>query len=189
MSNPTCTPDRCANPGPRGGLCKPCKNAKALARYYANADEMRAYNAAWRAANPRTEYTRKWEAAHREERRAYYLARRDKTNARRRAMHAANPERQRDYQRRWREDNDDWALRNRENSRRRQTGTTHSRVTYAAVLERDGMVCHICTLPIESRDDLHFDHVIPLAKGGPHHEDNIKPAHAVCNLRKSDRLI
>jgi hypothetical protein len=33
-----------------------------------------------------------------------------------------------------------------------------------------------------------MDHVIPLSKGGPHIEENIRPAHAVCNLRKGARL-
>lgn len=51
------------------------------------------------------------------------------------------------------------------------------------------MVCHICTEAIASLDDLHFDHVIPLAKGGPHAAENIRPAHAICNIRKSARLL
>jgi 5-methylcytosine-specific restriction endonuclease McrA len=56
------------------------------------------------------------------------------------------------------------------------------------VLERDGMVCHVCAGSIADLSDLHFDHVIPLARGGAHHADNIKPAHALCNLRKSDKI-
>jgi len=51
------------------------------------------------------------------------------------------------------------------------------------------MVCHICTEGIASLDDLHFDHVIPLSKGGPHAAENIRPSHALCNLRKGARLI
>lgn len=39
------------------------------------------------------------------------------------------------------------------------------------------------------RADLHFDHVIPVSRGGAHSMDNIKSAHAVCNLRKHDKLI
>ena len=33
------------------------------------------------------------------------------------------------------------------------------------------------------------DHVIPLARGGTHSNDNIRPAHAKCNLRKSSKLL
>lgn len=52
----------------------------------------------------------------------------------------------------------------------------------AAVLERDGYVCGICGDAIEG--DLHIDHVVPLARGGPHDLENLQPAHARCNLRK-----
>jgi len=37
--------------------------------------------------------------------------------------------------------------------------------------------------------DLHFDHVIPLSKGGPHTYDNIRPAHSWCNMRKGTKLL
>ena len=62
-------------------------------------------------------------------------------------------------------------------------------VDYVAILAEHGMTCHICREPIAGRADLHFDHVIPLAKGGPHHADNIRPSHALCNIRKGDRLM
>lgn len=61
-------------------------------------------------------------------------------------------------------------------------------VDYTAILERVGMFCHICKTDIPSMKDLHFDHVIPLAKGGPHSEENILPAHSTCNLRKGAKL-
>jgi 5-methylcytosine-specific restriction endonuclease McrA len=51
------------------------------------------------------------------------------------------------------------------------------------------MVCHLCGGAIPSLDDLHMDHVIPLILGGPHAADNIRPAHAFCNLSKGGRLI
>lgn len=59
---------------------------------------------------------------------------------------------------------------------------------YAAILAEHGMTCHICTGEIESLTDLHFDHVIPLARGGEHSAANIRPSHAVCNLRKGARI-
>jgi 5-methylcytosine-specific restriction endonuclease McrA len=79
-------------------------------------------------------------------------------------------------------------LYHREFQRRRHAKMTE-RVDYAAILDRDGMVCHICTEPIASMADLHFDHVVPLSKGGPHIAENIRPSHALCNMRKSNRLI
>lgn len=196
MSNSTCTPAECANPGPRGGPCAECKrardNPKQLAKYYANREARIAYNKQYRESDPARQKQRvaDWFAAHKEERAAYLDLHRDERNAKTRARRAANPGEGVEYGRAWRKANPEkWALRNRENSRRRQTGTTHSRVSYAAVLERDGMVCHICGREIASLADLHFDHVIPLSKGGEHAAHNIKPAHALCNLRKSDKII
>lgn len=61
-------------------------------------------------------------------------------------------------------------------------------IDYAAILEREGMFCHLCKTEIPSMNDMHFDHVIPLSKGGPHSEDNILPSHATCNLRKGAKL-
>ena len=61
-------------------------------------------------------------------------------------------------------------------------------IDYAAILAEHGMVCHLDGEPIPSLDDLHFDHVIPLAKGGLHTAANIRPAHALCNLRKGNRI-
>lgn len=78
-------------------------------------------------------------------------------------------------------------MRNRENQRRRYN-RGEKRVDYAAILAEFGMHCHICDTPIPTFADLHFDHVVPLALGGPHHADNIRPSHARCNLQKGARL-
>ncbi|MFE3449625.1 HNH endonuclease [Nonomuraea sp. NPDC059194] len=93
------------------------------------------------------------------------------------AWTAANPER--------------WALLRRQHSKLRKLRKKNQSVgvvSYAAILERDGMVCHICAETIPTLDDLHFDHVVPLARGGEHSMANIRPAHAACNLWKSDKL-
>lgn len=67
--------------------------------------------------------------------------------------------------------------------------TEGERIDYEKVLAEHGMVCHICWWDITSRADLHMDHVIPLARGGTHTYDNIKPAHAGCNRWKHARLM
>ncbi|WP_408995767.1 HNH endonuclease [Streptomyces europaeiscabiei] len=51
------------------------------------------------------------------------------------------------------------------------------------------MQCYLCGRGIAGLSQLHFDHVVPLSRGGTHAVDNIRPAHAACNLRKSDKLI
>ena len=52
------------------------------------------------------------------------------------------------------------------------------------VWSRDGGVCVKCG----SSRELHFDHVIPVAKGGGDHAENIQLLCRTCNLSKSDRL-
>lgn len=188
MSNSTCTPDDCRNRGPRGGLCKSCQNAKALRSYYANREERNAYNRAYRAANPERikRNNAEWYRANAEKEAAKYLEQREELREYYRRKRAANPGSETKNSREWRKRNPEkWALRNRENQRRRRG---EKPVNYSAIIERDGMVCHICTGQIEGLSDLHMDHVIPLARGGAHHEDNIRPAHALCNLRKSDKI-
>lgn len=67
--------------------------------------------------------------------------------------------------------------------------TTREPVDYSAILAEYGMVCHICAVEIPGVQDLHFDHVIPLSKGGAHAMDNIRPSHARCNLSKGAKLL
>jgi hypothetical protein len=60
---------------------------------------------------------------------------------------------------------------------------------YKAILAEFGMVCHICGLEIKSRADLHMEHVIALANEGLHSSENIRPSHALCNLRKGTKSL
>lgn len=56
----------------------------------------------------------------------------------------------------------------------------------AAVIRRDGFVCHLCGGRVE-RGDVHIDHVEPRSKGGATTLANLKVAHSRCNLRKGNR--
>lgn len=67
-------------------------------------------------------------------------------------------------------------------------GATVERIDYNGIKRRDGMVCHICRLKVADKE-LHFDHVIPLAKGGEHTERNIAVSHARCNQKKNSRVL
>lgn len=66
--------------------------------------------------------------------------------------------------------------------------------TREEILERDEGVCHICGTLVDTSvawpDDMYpsVDHVIPISKGGPDTLENVRLAHLICNLRKSDRL-
>ncbi|NRQ35984.1 HNH endonuclease [Nonomuraea sp. NN258] len=167
-------------------MCKPCYRRD---YYVRNGERERANFKAWRERNIEHERQR-WIAWH--------AANRDALATHKRELYAADPEGDRNRvaewrkrnpgsHRRWREANPEkWALLNRANQRRRRSG---DKVDYSKILERDGWVCHICGYPIDGLDDLHFDHVIPLIKGGPHSLTNIRPAHAKCNLRKGAKLL
>lgn len=66
------------------------------------------------------------------------------------------------------------------------------------VLITYGKNCHICHTPIDLKASrrvgigdwflgLHIDHLIPIAKGGPDTLKNVRPSHAICNLKKGTK--
>lgn len=68
-----------------------------------------------------------------------------------------------------------------------KTGTSRQPIPSAvqvAVWARDGGRCVTCG----ATADLHFDHIIPVAKGGGNSEENIQILCRSCNLKKSDRI-
>jgi hypothetical protein len=75
-------------------------------------------------------------------------------------------------------------------ARKRQATT--ERVSFKRILERDGRWCHICEKDIHPHQKLVYDHVVPLKPRpgepqGTHSEDNIHPAHDLCNKRKANK--
>lgn len=72
--------------------------------------------------------------------------------------------------------------------RARQKNNHGERVDYIEIMLRDRMRCHICRGGV-MRSELHFDHVIPLAKDGAHAAHNIAVAHKSCNLRKHTTVL
>ncbi len=194
------------NPEPRRSGARRYYRANRTARLAANklyrqthAVELRLYLAEWHKANPgrNAQYKRDYSRRHAEEERA-----RSRTkNAKARAEH---PEETLAYYRAWREQNAEkcraatrkWSRNNPEAIRQqanlryaRKKGATIGKVSYRAVLLRDEMMCHICGGEIDSLDELHFDHVIPLGRGGAHSMDNLHTAHAWCNQWKHVKLM
>lgn len=55
------------------------------------------------------------------------------------------------------------------------------------VIARDGLVCGLCSGPVEL-DDVHIDHIIPWSLGGRDELSNLQVAHSACNLRKGARV-
>lgn len=54
------------------------------------------------------------------------------------------------------------------------------------ILERDGLLCHICGKDVAVKD-VTMDHVLALVLGGQHTRENLKVAHRSCNASKGNR--
>jgi len=179
---PRCTVDDCERATYAKGLCqyhreqtperRESHRLASLAYWERNKEKMTANTYRWIAANP--------EKAREQRRRSMVKWRAANPEAAKVKMSewiAANPGR-------WTELTRAYGGRRRAHKAATQTEP----VDLAQILERDGMICHICSGVIESMTDLHFDHVRPLSKGGPHIAENIRPSHAQCNMHKGARL-
>ena len=101
-----------------------------------------------------------------------------------------NPDRMAELRSQWKAANRELV---REASRRhssirraRKYGAEWEKIDFAELLAAHGMICHLCGGQID--EDLEWDHVIPLARGGAHAAENLRPSHALCNRRKGARL-
>jgi len=100
---------------------------------------------------------------------------------------ANNPGRKRAILKAWREANPRQAavLNARANDirRAREAAVVSEIVDRHVVFARDGWICGICGLPVAAVD-ASLDHIVPIAKGGPHAYGNCQTAHLKCNLSK-----
>lgn len=72
-------------------------------------------------------------------------------------------------------------------------------ITLKKLIQRDGLQCKICGKMCNPDDHSwrnhsgpmrpSVDHIIPLAKGGPHDWDNVQVAHIICNSAKGDKVV
>ena len=155
-----------------GGLyakCRPCAVRKARAWQVKNPERKRAADhrfrggAAWRRLQQKH---------------------RDAKLAGTRRWRAENHEHRRSYQQEWRRQH---PLNVRAHVSRRKArlkgAALDGRVSYVRILIRDCGRCGVCDKPVRP-EDLTFDHIKPLARGGAHSMDNIQVAHLICNMRK-----
>lgn len=59
--------------------------------------------------------------------------------------------------------------------------------TRRMVIARDGLMCGICGEDVPA-DDVHIDHIRPVARGGTDDPGNLQVAHSRCNMRKGARV-
>jgi len=118
-------------------------------------------------------------------RRDYYKKNSKRIYAQNRKWASKNPEKTREYSR------------NTSSKRKAQKKSNgHTPYTNQQIFDLYGTNCHICKIPVDLTAPrqayiadgwelgLHFDHLIPLSKGGPDTLENIRPSHALCNIKK-----
>ena len=116
----------------------------------------------------------------------YYKKNQEKIYAINRAWAERNPEKVKSYGRR---------IASKRKALKLSNG--HEEYTEQEVIEKYGTKCHICNTEIDFNAPrqpvgegwqmgLHLDHLIPLAKGGEDKIENMRPSHAVCNIKKRD---
>ncbi len=174
-----------------------------------HAKEKREYQRAWNAAHrkEKQEYNRRWYASHGpvvgqecngERARRYHVENKEKKNAASRAHYYANREKMMEQSRQWKlEHPEEWRAMSRDASRLRRArrrAVGWERIKAADIFERDGWRCQICgceTLREWEADNVwspELDHIIPLARGGPHTRANTQLLCRRCNAHKAAKL-
>lgn len=85
-------------------------------------------------------------------------------------------------------------------TRAKQNGVKSEYYTREQIIDRDGYNCYLCSKPIDLSGSHivgrpgwelypHIEHVVPLSRGGTDTLDNVKIAHAKCNLDKGTKLL
>ena len=160
-------------------ICQPCRDSRnSYRRSYQklNPQARKDSDARYLANNPgqRTKYDKK-----------YRDNNRDKTRAASLSWLKNNPEK------------------NRQASRKRRAKklqNEHSNYTENQVINLYGTDCYLCNKPINLtiqrrigkekgwQLSLHIDHIVPIIDGGPDTLENVRPTHAICNMKKGSRM-
>lgn len=132
--------------------------------------------------------------AERERNRRYHALNADKVAELNRRWRAANRERHHELTKKWYRENPERAAeiwRDKSGRRREQIKSTRTGpIDYQRLLEESQMICYLCNESLPGEGGLiHWDHVIPLSRGGTHTQDNIRPTHEPCNLKKGAKIL
>ena len=176
----------------------PCRQPEYLKayrkkRYAQKCDEINAYMREWHKRNPgkRASYTAKWSAANPERShecnikkgRKYYAGNyhsrpelRAAAAARAVNWQRANPERTKELR-----------AETCHRRRARKYATQVGPIDYKKLYTDSNGLCGICREPLND-SKIEYDHIIPLARGGSHTQDNLQVSHPRCNRVKNARL-
>jgi 5-methylcytosine-specific restriction endonuclease McrA len=72
-------------------------------------------------------------------------------------------------------------------ARKYEASGTHTLADLVAIIENQCGQCCYCGVQLANASDGHFDHVVPLARGGTDSPENIVFACRACNWSKHDR--
>lgn len=62
-----------------------------------------------------------------------------------------------------------------------------ARRTRETVIARDGLTCRLCGEAV-APEEVHVDHIQPRSLGGSDELSNLQVTHALCNMRKGNRI-
>jgi 5-methylcytosine-specific restriction endonuclease McrA len=147
--------------------------AARLQYYYNHPDRVAEQRKKFKQQNPN--YSKDW-----------YIKNRERISEQGQAYYEANKERVRQRHRSWYAKNRDRHAVHWRKRRALKKGATIGVVDYTAIRERDRGLCYLCGEAVDPAD-LHFEHVIPLSRGGSHSMENIRVSHAACNWRKGTK--
>jgi hypothetical protein len=130
----------------------------------------------------------------------YYQKNKKQIRERQLVYEAKTKDKRKEYLRQYHQENKHLS---REAWRRREAlkkGNGFEYYTEKQVLETYGTTCYLCNEPIDMqaprlvgkqgwKNGLHIEHVVDLALGGPDTLQNVRPAHALCNLKKKPRAM
>jgi 5-methylcytosine-specific restriction endonuclease McrA len=174
--------------------CRECERAGHHARYWANLEKSRR-----KVREDARKHRKKYPDAFRQ----YYFNNHEKLKEQARRWGTKNKDKKYKTTKVWRIANREYVnayMRNlyqekpemflkRDVKRRAQKRTVRFEpVSLKAILAKHGMICHLCGKRLK-KNELTFDHLIPLNRGGPHAQWNLAPAHRTCNSRKGDRVV
>ncbi len=170
------------------------KREGARRHYEANREVVLKRNAQWRSDNPdiQRERSRRYREEHKEA-----IAMKDSNYRSRNAdrikqqgidYYHANSKKIKERILIWRRDNPERYAEQVEKRRARKAGAAVEEADFKRIWKRDRGVCYLCGRSVDKKD-VHYDHVIPLSRGGAHSEENLRVTHGRCNLIKGAKLV
>jgi hypothetical protein len=147
----------------RQNLCKQCSSLRSLEWYCSNKESAKAYGKVWKELN------------------------KQRKSAVDKVWREKNPDKRADLLRKWKLENP-YKVRATNAKRRAMKLDQTPELTSEEKQRVDNLYWLAKDLQAVSGEEYHVDHIIPLAKGGLHHPDNLQVLPAYINLSKGDKI-